>query len=313
MSGSNLETVLIESLMPPPWMRFPGFPQACIGWRMGGGEDYVTRFWPWYRRLSADQQDEYQRLFPAPKTWLLAYVQEWDEDAWLAAEEGLFCVSSAYAVLYWEKAGVARYTRDWLIRQGAGDEPTFVAFWKPGEPDSPACLGQWQPSAFFLDGDRYSCAEQYMMAEKARLFADNDAEHRIMATDDPATMKRLGKQVHGFDPAVWDQAKYPIVLNGNYAKFTQDDLLRRYLLSTGDAVLVEASPLDTIWGIGLGAANERLADPSRWRGQNLLGFALMEVRDEIARVWANTALIDWTQYPTNVDRVHWVQHPGQPR
>ena len=74
-----------------------------------------------------------------------------------------------------------------------------------------------------------------------------------------------------------------MILNGNYAKFTQNEALRQFLLSTGDSVLVEASPYDTIWGIGIDPENPNVQDPRQWRGQNLLGFALMEVRDEIRR------------------------------
>jgi ribA/ribD-fused uncharacterized protein len=130
------------------------------------------------------------------------------------------------------------------------------------------------------------------MAAKARLFNDEEMRGRIMATDDPREMKALGKQVRGFRAEAWDTARHSIVLAGTWAKFTQDRALREFLLSTGDDVLVEASPLGTIWGIGLGVNNPRAADPRTWRGHNLLGFALMEVRDEIRRVYANADLLD---------------------
>jgi ribA/ribD-fused uncharacterized protein len=135
-----------------------------------------------------------------------------------------------------------------------------------------------------------------MMAEKAALFGDEEILAQILATEDPKAMKALGRKVRSFDSTVWDKAKYSIVLNGNYAKFTQDDALREYLLSTADKILVEASPLDTVWGIGLGANNPKSVDPAQWRGRNLLGFALMEVRDEIARVYANHNRIDWNKF-----------------
>jgi ribA/ribD-fused uncharacterized protein len=125
-----------------------------------------------------------------------------------------------------------------------------------------------------------------MMAEKARLFGDGEALTQIMGTTDPRLMRALGRTVTGFDSEVWDKARYSVVLDGNYAKFTQDLALRTYLLSTAGKVLVEASPRDVIWGIGLNATNPQAANPAAWRGTNLLGFALMEVRDEIARVWA---------------------------
>ena len=104
-------------------------------------------------------------------------------------------------------------------------------------------------------------------------------------------MKALGRKVRNFDPQVWDKLKYSIVLNGNYYKFTQNKEMMDFLLSTGDKILVEASPVDTIWGIGLGKENEKAKNVAMWRGKNLLGFALMEVRDEIRKVYQNVHLL----------------------
>ena len=100
--------------------------------------------------------------------------------------------------------------------------------------------------------------------------------------------------MRGFDQKVWDKFKYPIVLSGNWCKFSQNRDLREFLLSTGDSVLVEASPYDAIWGIRLPASSPEAQDPMKWRGQNLLGFALMEVRDELRRVTQNEMLCDWS-------------------
>ena len=129
-----------------------------------------------------------------------------------------------------------------------------------------------------------------MMAQKAELFGDKEIHKQIIACDDPAEIKKLGRRVRKFDASVWDQAKYSIVLNGNWKKFSQNPQLRDFLLSTGDQILVEASPYDTIWGIGL-SADQAVAGPQSWRGENLLGFALMEVRDELARVYAHANLL----------------------
>ena len=104
-------------------------------------------------------------------------------------------------------------------------------------------------------------------------------------------MKALGRKVRNFDPQVWDKVKYSIVLNGNYYKFTQNKEMMDFLLSTGDKILVEASPLDTIWGIGLDKDNEKAHNIASWRGKNLLGFALMEVRDEIRKLYQNVQLL----------------------
>ena len=122
------------------------------------------------------------------------------------------------------------------------------------------------------------------------MFEDEETARKILESDDPQKIKKLGRQVRNFDDQTWNEIKYSLVLNGNYNKFTHSDELRRFLLSTGDSVLVEASPYDCIWGIGLGADSDDAQDPRKWRGENLLGFALMEVRDEIRKVYANEAL-----------------------
>ena len=130
-----------------------------------------------------------------------------------------------------------------------------------------------------------------MMTQKACLLEDEEIAKEIMNTSDPKLMKALGRRVRNFDSEVWDKVKYSIVLNGNYYKFTQNKAMMNFLLSTGDKILVEASPLDTIWGIGLGKDNEKAQNISTWRGKNLLGFALMEVREEIRKLYQNVHLL----------------------
>ena len=132
-----------------------------------------------------------------------------------------------------------------------------------------------------------------MMAGKAELFSDQEIREQILKCSDPKQIKALGRKVRRFDQKVWDKFKYAIVLNGNWCKFSQNRDLREFLLSTGDGVLVEASPYDNIWGIRLAASSPEAQDPMKWRGQNLLGFALMEVRDELRRVTQNEMLCDW--------------------
>lgn len=122
-----------------------------------------------------------------------------------------------------------------------------------------------------------------MMAGKARLFGDEESVPGILAARTPAEAKKRGRLVRGFDDAAWTAARFELVVDGNVAKFGQDPALRDYLLGTRDRVLVEASPVDRVWGIGLAADDERAADPARWRGLNLLGFALMEARERLAR------------------------------
>ncbi|WP_230862209.1 NADAR family protein [Campylobacter concisus] len=129
-------------------------------------------------------------------------------------------------------------------------------------------------------------------AKKAECFGDKEALEQILSAKDPAQMKALGRQVRGFDAKVWDEIKFGVVLNASYLKFSQNAPLRDFLLSTGSKVLVEASPVDKIWGIGLAASDENAQNPMKWQGQNLLGFALMRARDEIAKVYKNVHLCD---------------------
>ncbi|KXK60569.1 hypothetical protein AWW66_18210 [Micromonospora rosaria] len=143
------------------------------------------------------------------------------------------------------------------------------------------CLSQWYPTTFTVDSVRYPTAEHYMMHRKALLFGDERTAARILAADHPKTVKALGRQVRDFDQTRWDAHRFEIVVAGNVEKFRQHPDLHAYLAGTRDRVLVEASPLDRIWGIGLAADDERATRPAQWRGQNLLGFALMEVRDRL--------------------------------
>jgi ribA/ribD-fused uncharacterized protein len=141
-----------------------------------------------------------------------------------------------------------------------------------------SCLSQWFASALTVDGQRYATAEHFMMAGKARLFGDEETAAAILAAPDPGRVKALGRRVAGFDEATWERHRYDIVVAGNLAKFGQHDRLRGFLLDTSDDVLVEASPQDAVWGIGVTASDPRAEHPLDWPGLNLLGFALMDVR-----------------------------------
>ncbi|MES2644870.1 MAG: NADAR family protein [Myxococcota bacterium] len=167
-------------------------------------------------------------------------------------------------------------------RYDAGERPPLFFFYGHTPPADgrvgPHVFSQWWGAPFVVDGTFYSTAEHWMMAEKARLFGDDEALAAILASPTPSEAKRLGRTVRAFDDAVWKPQRQAIVRRGSVEKFGQDPALRAYLLATGDAVLVEASPSDTIWGIGLGASSPRAQDPNQWRGLNLLGFALMAAR-----------------------------------
>jgi ribA/ribD-fused uncharacterized protein len=152
----------------------------------------------------------------------------------------------------------------------------FVLFWQP-----PGLYSQWTESRFVVDGVEYGCAEQFMMAEKARLFGDQETLRKVLATSSPRAQKALGRKVAGFDAARWDAVKEEVVVRGNLAKFGQDPVRRAALLATGQKTLVEASPYDAIWGIGLRADHPKALVPAEWRGLNLLGKALERVRAQL--------------------------------
>lgn len=168
------------------------------------------------------------------------------------------------------------------IKDRCYSKDDFVFFW--GHTDrreagiGKQCLSQWYPSPFVADGICYNCAEQYMMAEKAYAFGDEKAWHEIMASYDPMAIKKLGRRVRNFNAYVWNIYSRDVVKTASLAKFTQNPKLKEYLLSTGDKILVEASPKDEIWGIGLSADSPDACFPRRWPGENRLGFILMEVR-----------------------------------
>eukprot|EP00475_Leptophrys_vorax_P035270 TRINITY_DN5797_c0_g2_i1.p1 TRINITY_DN5797_c0_g2~~TRINITY_DN5797_c0_g2_i1.p1 ORF type:complete len:178 (-),score=50.76 TRINITY_DN5797_c0_g2_i1:28-561(-) len=149
----------------------------------------------------------------------------------------------------------------------------YVFFWKV-----PSIYSQWTPSAFTVDGVEYKNAEQWMMACKARLFQDEETLQEILVADNPAVMKKLGRAVKNYDDALWTEKRLEMVVQGNIAKFQQNPDMLQELLSTGDKTLVEASPVDKIWGIGMSAKDAHVVNPAKWKGQNLLGKAIMEAR-----------------------------------
>lgn len=171
-----------------------------------------------------------------------------------------------------------------LKRYDSGESLEFQFFWgHHGKPDrvTKACLSQWFPASFEVDGDKYNCAEQYMMAEKARVFHDSETWGKIMLSSSPREIKALGREVRNFDAEQWLTVSKDIVVKGNLHKFAQNKDMLDFLKNTGDKILVETSPCDTIWGIGMSERDEGVEDPHNWKGSNLLGFALMEVRDEL--------------------------------
>ncbi|RCU50835.1 NADAR family protein [Corallincola luteus] len=157
----------------------------------------------------------------------------------------------------------------------------YVFFWghkKPEKGVSKSCFSQWYEAPFIDDGVKFLTAEHYMMAAKAKLFGDQCAYERIITASNPGAAKKFGREVLNFDEQVWCQHRFEIVVQANLLKFDQHAELKAFLLGTGERILVEASPVDRVWGIGLSADDPHAENPNQWKGANLLGFALMEVR-----------------------------------
>ncbi len=180
-----------------------------------------------------------------------------------------------------------KFDKTWLYLQlQSGKRMKYLFFWghqpsKNGEITS-SCFSQWwENHEFSEDGVTYKTAEHYMMAGKARLFNDDEMLEKILASGSAAEAKKYGRMIRNFDQYMWEINRFEIVKKANYLKFTQHEELKTYLLSTNNRVLVEASPVDKIWGIGLSEDDENAEFPENWPGLNLLGFCLMEVREMI--------------------------------
>lgn len=175
------------------------------------------------------------------------------------------------------------YNIDWLYNKLNLEEVEYLFFWKPEKNATvtKACLSQWTYSPFIVNDICYLTAEHWMMSKKAELFGDNEILREILSTESPAEVQILGKKVKNFDLQEWKKYQSAIVEEGNFHKFSQNEEMKSFLLATQDKVLVEASPLDRIWGIGLNEEDENANNPYLWKGTNLLGFTLMEVRDRL--------------------------------
>ncbi len=180
-----------------------------------------------------------------------------------------------------------KYNIEWVKEQyDSHPNLKYIFFWghrpNPDGSIGKSCFSQWWESPFEHENLTFKTAEHWMMCQKAVLFDDMEIAARIPDVRTPAEAKKLGRQVKNFDEALWMKHRNEIVIQGNYLKFNQHEDLCDFLLKTGTRVLVEASPVDNIWGIGLPQDADNIRDPHTWEGLNLLGFALMEVRDRLS-------------------------------
>ena len=158
-------------------------------------------------------------------------------------------------------------------------EVDAVFFHLPEEPNG--YLSNWHKAPFTLDGHVYSSTEQYIMYRKCKMFGDDAAAEAVLATDDCAKQQKIGREAKGYVNSIWSGQRQIIALRALTAKFSQNRDLREMLLNTGDSYLVECAHSDRIWACGIRLNDEARHDILKWSGQNLLGFALMEVRDNL--------------------------------
>ena len=271
----------MNKYMMPLWMKFPSYPNGCIGWRMGDGEGYVDEIYAWFKTLSDEDKVTYGNMFHKPQHW----------DAF--KEKRIKYIHGYLGIIFWTENGEPAYTKDKLIKEMRnGEEKEFLFFYghQPSKNGSitKSCFSQWWETNFKVGSLSFPTVEHYMMMSKAELFKDEDVSNQIKGCQTPREAKALGRKVSNFDNKIWDEVKHSIVLNGNYWKFANNSTLMEFLLSTGDKIIVEASPNDKIWGIGMSEHDEGVDNPVNWKGENMLGFALMEVRDEIRQVYKNS-------------------------
>ncbi len=265
-----------QEQMYPPWIMYPKLWCHSKHWNSGKPSEYLQRFTAYILSMSSVDREAYAHKFIEPPTWKDIYLGSLPD----------------HAVIRWRTSMTPKYYLPEIkanAMQGRNyDIRLFYGHYqnRPGIIDK-SCFSQWYSMSFVVNDIEFCCMEQFMMAYKALLFEDSDAYDKIMSSADPKTIKSLGRGVRNFDQAVWDTYKYTIILNGNWAKFSQNPELAKFLLSTGDSILAEASPYDGIWGIKMSARDPYAYNPANWKGFNLLGLALMEVRDELRRVYAN--------------------------
>ena len=200
------------------------------------------------------------------------------------------------------------YDINWLTKKfESGDTLKYIFFWghtnKYNEEVGKFCFSQWFECPFTVNNLTYKTAEHWMMAQKALLFNNLENFDKIINCNEPGEAKELGRQVLGYDEQTWNEKKFEIVKLGNIHKFNQHPKFAEYLLQTENRILVEASPVDTIWGIGLSQDSSDIENIYAWRGQNLLGFALMATRDFLTefghfKELDNSVQPPWTKFPT---------------
>lgn len=235
----------------------------------------------WHQNLTDTERTQYSQMFPPPIGW----TGFWNPSrvAGEAERDRTFVTHNKFFTQFWRDGGKPKYSRETI-----SSATEFLVF-SDDDPQFPQHV-----RANIMVGPRsFTSPEQYMMLSKAEMFNDTDSS-KALGNCSAQELWTVGRRIRNFDQGVWDRFKYSIVLNANWRKFSQKSEFKDLLLATGEKVLVFASPNDVVWGVGLSPDAPDVRDPKRWRGENLLGFALMEVRDELRRIFANESICDWT-------------------
>ncbi|MBR5057272.1 MAG: NADAR family protein [Clostridiales bacterium] len=177
------------------------------------------------------------------------------------------------------------------------------------------CFCNWYPAEFDYAGRHYLHSEQFMMYQKVMMFGQTALGDEIMRTADPEQCKILGREFFdGFDAALWKRTRFVVVKRGIRAKFSQNPSMMETLLATGNAILAECSPRDKDWGILLSTSDPEVQDITKWRGENLLGQVLMEVREELReeiRVTENGEVLPYEDAKEKEPIPEWELLPGE--
>ena len=255
--------------LPPLWLRYPEISRYSLGWQSGSGGEYREQWFGWLESLSVEEYTDYLKMFPAPLSWRNYWRDEVLEDsAYLFAYGG-------YWTFFWRREGASVYSMEECRKDVQGFMFCRIFPKESSSSYEAAYLGRGWECRFQVDGSDYFCLEQYVMAEKARLFCDFQREKEIMAAADIEEVAALGEKIDNVLPELWRKIEHTLLLNGNYYKFMQNPELKEALLCTGNQVLIEADFSES--------EKEKLENYLA-QGENRLGLALMEVRDEIRRV-----------------------------
>ena len=267
-----------DKIMKPLWLEYPDVSRFEIFWRMGGGEDYAYKLHNWYEELSAEDKAEYRELFPEPAEWRGCWDDYYNENEY-------FIFSDNFSVLRWDGDGTPKYNKAELKEQFSKEKKEIISFPKytPEKLSNEQrhLLYQYTPEKVSKYYRYLLCPDGWGTAVECMTFL-YDTILEFLAAGEAAFEKENRKDE-------WEKWKYTSALNAIwqvYGYYTDNN----YLLDTGDSILVMTDPDDKVWGAGLAEDDPDLADPAKWPGENLYGFALMEVRDEIRRIWKNVGL-----------------------